>query len=108
MLMTDEAYKKTISLIESKIENEKDKWTEEQQRIIKELAIEFKRSELYKACEETFVEEIKELRQTKADDIFTEMSAKIVCAPNKLYAEASVMLIIPILDSILEKRRQQK
>lgn len=108
MLMTDEAYKKTISLIESKIENEKDKWTEEQQRIIKELAIEFKRSELYKACEETFVEEIKELRQTKAEDIFTEMAAKIICIPNRLYVEASIMLMIPIIDEILEKRRQQK
>ena len=108
MLMTDEAYKKIISLIESKIENEKDKWTEEQQRIIKELAIEFKRTKLYQAYEKKFAEEIENLKQKEAGDFFEEMVAKIVCAPNKLYAEASVMLIIPILDSILEKRRQQK
>ena len=31
MLMTNEAYKKTIALLESRIENEKDKWTEEEQ-----------------------------------------------------------------------------
>lgn len=108
MLMTNEAYKKTIALLESRIENEKDKWTEEEQLIVKELAIEFKRTKLYQACEKKFAEEIENLKQKEAGDFFEEMVAKIVCAPNKLYAEASVMLIIPILDSILEKRRQQK
>ena len=108
MLMTNEAYKKTIALLESRIENEKDKWTEEEQLIVKELAIEFKRTKLYQASKKAFTKEIEILKRMKAEDVFTEMAAKIVCAPTRFHAEGSVILMIPIIDEILEKRRQQK
>ena len=108
MLMTDEAYEKTMSLLESRTKNEKDKWTEKEQRLIKELATEFSRTKLYQASKKAFTKEIEILKRMKAEDVFTEMAAKIVCAPTRFHAEGSVILMIPIIDEILEKRRQQK
>lgn len=76
MLMTDEAYEKTMSLLESRTKNEKDKWTEKEQRLIKELAIEFRRTKLYQESQRAYIEEIEILKRMKAEDVFTEMAAK--------------------------------
>lgn len=106
--MTNEAYKKILLLLERRSGNEKSEWSEEEQRLVKELAIEFRRTKLYQESQRAYIEEIEKFKKMKAEDVFIEMEKKILYATTGIHAEGAIILIIPILDEILEKERKRK
>lgn len=109
MIVSSKAHKKVTQLMESRMNARPyEEFTEEQRKLIKELAIEFRRGGLYNRLKNDYSEEKKALFEMSPQRIYMHMLERIASAPNALLIQASAALIIPILDDKLDAEATAK
>lgn len=102
MIISDETHKKVIKLMQSRSNaGPYDEFTKYQYRLIKELADEFRRSDLYLRMADKFEAKKQAIFEMKPQEIYLHMLDRIASAPVALLVQSTVVLLIPILDDKL-------